>query len=52
MAPRNERKRLNTGNLLPVMVTYRKVVACLSCPVGSGTGWGIDHYSTNERESE
>ena len=27
------------------------MVACLSCPVGSGAGWGIDHYSTNERES-
>ena len=27
------------------------MVACLSCPVGSGAGWGIDHYS-NERERE
>ena len=29
--------------LVSVTVTYGKVVACLSCPVGSGAGWGIDH---------
>lgn len=32
------------------MLTYRKVVACLSSLVGSGRGRGIDHYSKVTRE--
>lgn len=42
------------SNLLPVTVTYGKVVDCLSFPVGSGRGRGIDHYSkvTRERASK